>query len=117
MRHATKAQSPIDLNVMMDVGSKYGGHFTYPAMLTGGVSSPNGTAEVPTITATVPVDRSIYADNLLDAGGGERAAQRRLPPVQELHQLSHRRHAEHAAERSLQAVHQPVRRHGHAARE
>ena len=42
-RHASKQQSPIDIKVMMDVGLTYGGHFTYPAMLTGGVSSPNGT--------------------------------------------------------------------------
>jgi hypothetical protein len=69
-RHATKAQSPIDINVMMDVGSKYGGHFTYPAMLTGGVSSPNGTDEVPTINATFPSIDSIYADNLLTQGVG-----------------------------------------------
>jgi len=67
-RNANKAQSPFDINVMIDVGSKYGGHFTYPAMLTGGVSSPNGTAEVPTINATFPSIDQIYADNLL-AGG------------------------------------------------
>ena len=67
-RHATKQQSPIDINVMIDVGSKYGGHFTYPAMLTGGVSSPNGTDEVPTINATFPSIDQIYADNLLTQG-------------------------------------------------
>jgi len=67
-RHATKIQSPFDINVMIDVGSKYGGHFTYPAMLTGGVSSPNGTAEVPTINATFPSIDQIYADNLLTMG-------------------------------------------------
>jgi hypothetical protein len=53
---------------MIDVGSKYGGHFTYPAMLTGGVSSPNGTDEVPTINATFPSIDQIYADNLLTQG-------------------------------------------------
>ena len=53
---------------MIDVGSKYGGHFTYPAMLTGGVSSPNGTDEVPTISATFPSIDQIYADNLLTQG-------------------------------------------------
>ena len=67
-RHATKQQSPIDINVMIDVGSKYGGHFTYPAMLTGGVSSPNGTDEVPTINATYPSIDQIYADSLLAQG-------------------------------------------------
>jgi hypothetical protein len=67
-RHATKQQSPIDINVMIDVGSRYGGHFTYPAMLTGGVSSPNGTDEVPTINATFPSIDQIYADNLLTQG-------------------------------------------------
>jgi len=68
MRHATKQQSPIDIKVMMDVGSNYGGHFTYPAMLTGGISSPNGSAEVPTISATFPSIDSIYADYLLPQG-------------------------------------------------
>jgi hypothetical protein len=67
-RHASKQQSPIDINVMMDVGAKYGGHFTYPAMLTGGVSSPNGTDEVPTINADYPSIDQIYADNLLTQG-------------------------------------------------
>jgi hypothetical protein len=68
LRHTTKQQSPVDINVMIDVGSKYGGHFTYPAMLTGAVSSPNGTAEVPTINATGPSIDQIYADNLLAQG-------------------------------------------------
>jgi hypothetical protein len=68
MRHASKAQSPIDLNVMIDVGSRYGGHFSYPALLTGGVSSPNGSAEVPTINATHPSIDQIFADNLLAQG-------------------------------------------------
>ena len=68
IRHATKAQSPIDLNVMIDVGSRYGGHFSYPALLTGGVSSPNGSAEVPTITATAPSIDSIFAEHLLAQG-------------------------------------------------
>ncbi len=68
LRHATKQQSPIDINVMMDVGSRYGGHFTYPAMLTGGVSSPDGTIEVPVISATFPSIDQIYADNLLTQG-------------------------------------------------
>ena len=68
IRHATKAQSPIDLNVMIDVGSRYGGHFSYPALLTGGVSSPNGSAEVPTISATFPSIDSIFAESLLAQG-------------------------------------------------
>jgi hypothetical protein len=68
MRHASRAQSPIDINVMIDVGARYGGHFTYPALLTGGVSSPNGTAEVPTINATFPSIDQIYADSLLAQG-------------------------------------------------
>ena len=67
-RHATKTQSPFDIKVMMDVGSTYGGHFPYPAMLTGGVSSPNGTDEVPTINADYPSIDQIYADNLLTQG-------------------------------------------------
>src|SRR4029079_7069327 len=71
-RHATKQQSPIDINVMIDVGSRYGGHFTYPAMLTGGVSSPNGTDEVPTINATSASIDQIYADSLLAQGVANR---------------------------------------------
>jgi len=67
-RHASKQQSPIDVNVVMDVGARYGGHFTYPALLTGGVSSPNGTASVPTINATAPSIDQIFADSLLAQG-------------------------------------------------
>jgi hypothetical protein len=67
-RSASKVQSPFDIKVMMDVGSTYGGHFTYPAMLTGGVSSPNGTDEVPTISADYPSIDQIFADNLLSQG-------------------------------------------------
>jgi len=65
MRSANKQTSPFDLKVMMDLGASYGGHFTYPALLTGGVSSPNGTDAVPTISATAASIDQIYADNLL----------------------------------------------------
>ena len=34
MRSASKQQSPFDIKVMMDLGATYGGHFTYPALLT-----------------------------------------------------------------------------------
>ena len=114
LRHATKQQSPIDINVMIDVGSKYGGHFTYPAMLTGARQLAQRHRRGADHQRDLPVDRSDLRRQPADAGGVERAAQRRLPPVQELHQLPHGRDAEHAAERSLQAVHEPVRRHGHA---
>ena len=83
----------------------------YPAMLTGGVSSPNGNAEVADHQRAAPSIDQLYADNLLDPG------RRRTPsstsaagPYKSAHQLPHRRHAQHAAQRSLQAVHQPVRR-------
>jgi len=68
MRAANKQVSPFDLKVMMDVGANYGGHFTYPSLLTGGVSSPNGTAEVPTITNTAPSIDQLYADYLATSG-------------------------------------------------
>ena len=69
LRHATKQQSPIDINVMVDLGAKYGGHFTYPAMLTGAVSSPNGTDSVPTINPTAPSIDQIISDNLAMTAG------------------------------------------------
>jgi Protein of unknown function (DUF1552) len=69
MRSASKQTSPIDLKVMMDLGANYGGHFTYPALLTGGVSSPNGTASVPTITADTPSIDQMISDNLASTSG------------------------------------------------
>jgi hypothetical protein len=69
LRHATKQQSPIDIKVMIDVGAPYGGHFTYPAMLTGAVSSPNGTDSVPTINPTAPSIDQIISDNLASTAG------------------------------------------------
>jgi hypothetical protein len=69
MRHATKQQSPIDIKVMIDVGAPYGGHFTYPAMLTGAVTSPNGTDSVPTITPTAASIDQIISDNLSMTAG------------------------------------------------
>ncbi|HZL20812.1 MAG TPA: DUF1552 domain-containing protein [Polyangia bacterium] len=69
LRSASKQTSPIDLNVMMDLGATYGGHFTYPALLTGGVTSPNGTASVPTITASTPSIDQIFSDNLASTAG------------------------------------------------
>lgn len=64
MRAANKQVGPFDLKVMMDLGANYGGHFTYPALLTGGVSSPNGKATVPMISATSPSIDQLYADHL-----------------------------------------------------
>ena len=68
MRSASKQVGPFDLKVMMDLGANYGGHFTYPALLTGGVSSPNGTASVPTINATTASIDQLYADYLATMG-------------------------------------------------
>ena len=69
MRSASKQTSPFDLKVMMDLGANYGGHFTYPALLTGGVSSPNGTASVPSIAATSPSIDQLISDNLASTAG------------------------------------------------
>jgi uncharacterized protein DUF1552 len=69
LRQAKTQGSPIDCNVMMDIGAKYGGHFTYPALLTGAVSSPNGTDEVPTVTATQPSIDQLYANYLSESAG------------------------------------------------
>jgi hypothetical protein len=69
MRSAGKQTSPIDLNVMIDLGAPYGGHFTYPALFTGGVSSPDGTDAVPTVSATTPSIDQMIADNLASTAG------------------------------------------------
>jgi hypothetical protein len=69
MRSASKQTSPIDLNVMIDLGAPYGGHFTYPALFTGGVSSPDGTDAVPTVSATTPSIDQMIADNLASTAG------------------------------------------------
>jgi hypothetical protein len=69
LRQANSQGSPIDCNVMMDIGAKYGGHFTYPALLTGAVTSPNGTDSVPTVTATQPSIDQQYADYLAQNAG------------------------------------------------
>jgi hypothetical protein len=69
LRQAKSQASPIDCNVMMDLGAKYGGHFTYPALLTGAVSSPNGTASVPTVSASQPSIDQLYANYLSTSAG------------------------------------------------
>ncbi len=69
LRQANAQASPIDCNVMMDIGAKYGGHFTYPALLTGAVTSPNGTDSVPTVTATQPSIDQLYANHLAQDAG------------------------------------------------
>jgi len=68
-RQANSQGSPIDCNVMMDIGAKYGGHFTYPALLTGAVTSQNGTDSVPTVTATQPSIDQLYANDLAQNAG------------------------------------------------
>ena len=86
-------------------------------MLTGAVSSPNGTDEVPTINATFP---SIDPDLRRQPARRRACANAQLNvgcrPYKSYTSYPHGRDAQHAAERSLQAVHQPVRRHEHAGR-
>lgn len=74
LRQANSQGSPIDCKVVMDVGANYGGHFTYPALLTGAVTSPNGTDSVPTITATQPSIDQLYATWLAQNAGVNDAA-------------------------------------------
>ena len=65
MRSASKQVSPIDLKVMVDANQTYGGHFSYPALLTGAVSSPTPSS----VVATGPSIDQMIADNLLSTAG------------------------------------------------
>ncbi|HYO93851.1 MAG TPA: DUF1552 domain-containing protein [Polyangiaceae bacterium] len=53
-RAANAARSPIDLNVMVDAGQRYGGHSAYPAVLTGTwkSASASGGASIDQLIAT-----------------------------------------------------------------
>ena len=113
LRQAKTQGSPIDCNVMMDIGAKYGGHFTYPALLTGAVSSPNGTDRSP--RSPPRSHRSISSTRITcrRTRASTTRSERGLPPVWQLHQLGVERRQEHAPDRPLQAVQHPVRRQQH----
>lgn len=59
LRAASKQQSPIDLKVMVDIGSTYGGHWSYPAVLTGHVTGNASSA-----VAAAPSIDQLYANHL-----------------------------------------------------
>ena len=63
LRSASKQQSPIDLKVMVDIGSGYGGHWSYPALLTGAVTG-NATSAV----AAAPSIDQLFATHLSTQG-------------------------------------------------
>ena len=62
-RAANKQVSPIDLKVMVDIGSTYGGHWCYPAILTGQVTGNSSTAN-----AAAPSLDQLYATYLAGQG-------------------------------------------------
>jgi hypothetical protein len=62
-RSASKQQSCIDLKVMLDIGSTYGGHWSYPALLTGAV-----TGDAMTAAAAAPSIDQLYANHLATQG-------------------------------------------------
>jgi hypothetical protein len=63
LRSASKQQSCIDLKVMLDIGSTYGGHWSYPALLTGAVTGDANTA-----AAAAPSIDQLYANHLATQG-------------------------------------------------
>ena len=63
LRSASKQQSPIDLKVMVDIGSTYGGHWSYPALLTGHVTGNASSA-----VAAAPSLDQLYANHLATQG-------------------------------------------------
>jgi len=62
-RLANDTKSPFDLTVMMDANSSYGGHWSYPALLTGDVTV-NGTSS----KANSPSIDQVIANNLATQG-------------------------------------------------
>jgi hypothetical protein len=62
-KNAKSAQSPFDLTTMMDGDSAYGGHWSYPALLTGDVTV-SGTSS----KANSPSIDQIIANNLATQG-------------------------------------------------
>jgi len=63
LRQASKQASPIDLKVMTDIGSTYGGHWSFPALLTGAVSGDAKSA-----AAAAPSIDQLYANRLATQG-------------------------------------------------
>lgn len=63
LRSANRQMSPIDMKVMVDIGSTYGGHWSYPALLTGHVTGDSATAN-----AAGPSIDQLYANHLATKG-------------------------------------------------
>jgi hypothetical protein len=63
LRSASRQTSPIDLKVLVDIGSTYGGHWSYPALLTGAV-----TGDAMTAVAAAPSIDQLYANHLATQG-------------------------------------------------
>jgi len=63
LRAASKQQSPIDLKVMVDIGSTYGGHWSFPSLLTGHVTGNSSSA-----SAAAPSIDQLYANHLATQG-------------------------------------------------
>jgi len=63
LRSASKQQSPIDLKVMVDIGSTYGGHWSFPALLTGAVTGNSSSA-----VAAAPSIDQLFANQLATQG-------------------------------------------------
>lgn len=62
-KNASKAQSPFDLTTMIDGNSSYGGHWSYPALLTGDVTVVDTSSK-----ANSPSIDQIIANNLASQG-------------------------------------------------
>jgi hypothetical protein len=63
LRAANRQNSPIDLKVMVDIGSTYGGHWSYPAVLTGHVTGNSTSA-----AAAAPSIDQLFANHLATQG-------------------------------------------------
>jgi hypothetical protein len=63
LRSGSRQTSPIDLKVMVDIGSTYGGHWSYPALLTGAVTGDSATA-----VAAAPSIDQLFANHLATQG-------------------------------------------------
>lgn len=63
MRTANGQRSPIDARVMVDIGSGYGGHWSYPSLLTGHVTGDAATAQ-----AASPSIDQLFANHLATQG-------------------------------------------------
>jgi len=64
-RNASKQQSPFDLTTMIDADSTYGGHWSYPALLTGDVtvSGTSSKANSPSIDQLIANDLAMRGVN------------------------------------------------------